>query len=68
MAWGWHTASYLVKGVAVENSSGYGVYLNHTGSGCSQVPTSEFSFGGTIAKCHVYCADDNGKTCLTAAP
>jgi hypothetical protein len=61
-------ASYLVKGVVVENSSGYGVFINHNESGCSLVPTAEFSFNGTIAKCPLFCTDDSGGNCLTPSP
>jgi len=63
-------AGVSVKDIVTSNSSGYGVYYYRAGDECSQVPTAEFGFTGTIAQCGLFCVDDNNNpgACLKQAP
>jgi hypothetical protein len=59
------TSGLSAKEVTIQDSSGKGVYYYLPGSGCSTQETKDFIFGGTIAECKFWCADDTTTgTCL----
>lgn len=59
-------ASVTMAGVTVKECAKYGVqyYFGSTSTPCSSVPIKAFSFSGIGHKCHLYCQDAYGSSCL----